>query len=595
MATYNDNFNSGAINPLTGTNWTTLAYPHVPCQQTAGGTIKSTVYGIGGVKWTANTFANDQFSQIKIINTGVDYGPIVRVNDSSNAYYLLLIGTGVVFFYYYNGSTHYDLGVSNSYSLSIGDILKLSVVGTILTASVNGTVLPNTCNNAAIASGRPGVYLWDVSETDDWSGGDISPGDTTPPTVDSFTLSGSTSSTRDLTGITFTASDAVGVTGYLITGSATPPAAAAITLGSAPTTYTCSTDGAVTLYPWVKDAAGNVSAVFVTPRTVTITLPTGDFFGGQFFGGGFFTATSGANGTLVATETSDSSSATGTVSLSGTFSATETSDTVTIAANVTSTGALAATETSDAAVASGTISVSGTLVSTETSDSSTSTGTITLSGTLAATETSDAADFAGSVGSGIFGALAATETSDSSTASGTVSLSGAIVVTESSDTCAISGTITATGTLSATETSDSSAVTATITLSGLLSATETSDTASFTGTVTAGVVTGTLAATEPSDAATFAGSVTTLLTLESLNARVIQLEADMAAMSAGDFANAVWAHSTATTIAVQLAEAWGRLGLDPSKPLITGQASITFGQIVMAMTGDSTATTVTRQ
>lgn len=47
--------------------------------------------------------------------------------------------------------------------------------------------------------------------------------------------------------------------------------------------------------------------------------------------------------------------------------------------------------------------------------------------------------------------------------------------------------------------------------------------------------------------------------------------------------------------ATTLLEIWGRLGLDPSAPLVTGATSITFGDIVMAMTGDATSTTVTRQ
>lgn len=59
-------------------------------------------------------------------------------------------------------------------------------------------------------------------------------------------------------------------------------------------------------------------------------------------------------------------------------------------------------------------------------------------------------------------------------------------------------------------------------------------------------------------------------------------------------AAAVWQHATGAAMAVRLAEAWGRLGLDPSKPLVTGQTQISFGDIVMAMTGDATQTTVTR-
>jgi len=62
-----------------------------------------------------------------------------------------------------------------------------------------------------------------------------------------------------------------------------------------------------------------------------------------------------------------------------------------------------------------------------------------------------------------------------------------------------------------------------------------------------------------------------------------------------EIAAAVWQHSTAALAILRLTEAWGRLGLDVSKPLVTGQTSITFGDIVLAMTGNETSTTVTRQ
>lgn len=60
-------------------------------------------------------------------------------------------------------------------------------------------------------------------------------------------------------------------------------------------------------------------------------------------------------------------------------------------------------------------------------------------------------------------------------------------------------------------------------------------------------------------------------------------------------ANAVWSHSSAVLIEQQLLEVWGRLGLDPTAPLITGQTSVTFGSIVMAMVEASGSITVTRQ
>ena len=46
--------------------------------------------------------------------------------------------------------------------------------------------------------------------------------------------------------------------------------------GTAPTTYTVGSDGSYTLYPWAKDAAGNVSAVFAFSRLVVVdtTAPT---------------------------------------------------------------------------------------------------------------------------------------------------------------------------------------------------------------------------------------------------------------------------------------------------------------------------------
>ena len=87
----------------------------------------------------------------------------------------------------------------------------------------------------------------------------------------------STSTSLSVPVNTFTATDNVGVTGFLITESSTPPLTGeAGWTSSAPATYTAANDGSHKLYPWAKDAAGNVSAVFATPRTVVIdtTVPT---------------------------------------------------------------------------------------------------------------------------------------------------------------------------------------------------------------------------------------------------------------------------------------------------------------------------------
>jgi CSLREA domain-containing protein len=99
--------------------------------------------------------------------------------------------------------------------------------------------------------------------------------DLTAPMVDSFTVpSSSTSLTVSITD--FTASDNnPPVAGYLITESATPPSAGAVGwTGSAPSTYTFAGGGSYSLYPWAKDADGNVSTVYGSPASVHVCLGT---------------------------------------------------------------------------------------------------------------------------------------------------------------------------------------------------------------------------------------------------------------------------------------------------------------------------------
>ncbi|QEM66802.1 hypothetical protein FO488_00585 [Geobacter sp. FeAm09] len=110
---------------------------------------------------------------------------------------------------------------------------------------------------------------------------------TTAPTVSTFTVP-ATSNSLTISGITLTATGLNGVTGYLITESSTVPLAAASGwTAAAPTSYTASTSGSVTLYPWAKDANSLVSAVYGSPQTVTIALPVngacGTANGGSFY------------------------------------------------------------------------------------------------------------------------------------------------------------------------------------------------------------------------------------------------------------------------------------------------------------------------
>jgi LPXTG-site transpeptidase (sortase) family protein len=100
------------------------------------------------------------------------------------------------------------------------------------------------------------------------------------PTVTAFTAT-SPSSTWNIPIPTFTATDDLAVTGYLITTSATPPAAgAAGWTATVPTSYTVAANGTYTLYPWVKDADGHVSGLYGSPASVVVdTTPLVVHFG----------------------------------------------------------------------------------------------------------------------------------------------------------------------------------------------------------------------------------------------------------------------------------------------------------------------------
>ena len=102
----------------------------------------------------------------------------------------------------------------------------------------------------------------------------VSNTDTTPPTVTAFSIP-ATSNSLTISITTFTATDNVGVTGYLLTETSTTPSATAAGWSTNPlTSYTFSSPGTKTLYAWAKDAAGNVSTS--RSATTTITINTSD-------------------------------------------------------------------------------------------------------------------------------------------------------------------------------------------------------------------------------------------------------------------------------------------------------------------------------
>jgi len=96
--------------------------------------------------------------------------------------------------------------------------------------------------------------------------------DITNPTITAFEIS-ATSLSLTVPITMFTATDAIGVTGYMLTESSSAPASGdAGWQGTAPTEYVFASAGSKTLYAWAKDAAGNVSTS--QNDSVTIALPS---------------------------------------------------------------------------------------------------------------------------------------------------------------------------------------------------------------------------------------------------------------------------------------------------------------------------------
>lgn len=99
-------------------------------------------------------------------------------------------------------------------------------------------------------------------------------GDTTRPAISGFTMP-ATATTLTVPVTAFTASDNVGVTGYLITESPMPPSAYIPGWSSnPPNSYTFLAPGNCYAYAWARDAAGNVSVASVAMVNITVTADT---------------------------------------------------------------------------------------------------------------------------------------------------------------------------------------------------------------------------------------------------------------------------------------------------------------------------------
>ncbi|MBI4849133.1 MAG: Ig-like domain-containing protein [Nitrospirae bacterium] len=187
-----------------------------------------------------------------------------------------------------NGAT--GVALNSSVTITWSENVDCATVNTVnITSTSPGWTLSTCSTNQAVftTSGQAGLTTYTVTTSTSVTDANCNPmsspypfsyttADVTSPAVTAFTVT-TPSTSLNVQVTSFTANDNVGVTGYKITTSATPPLAGdAGWTGTAPSTYTVAADGTYLLYPWAKDAAGNISAVFATPRTVVVdtTAPT---------------------------------------------------------------------------------------------------------------------------------------------------------------------------------------------------------------------------------------------------------------------------------------------------------------------------------
>jgi hypothetical protein len=134
--------------------------------------------------------------------------------------------------------------------------------------------MPSAFGTSTIASTKYSIYCTYATQG--------SPTDIIAPVVKAFSIP-ATSSTLTVPVSSFTATDNVGVTGYLVTeSSSTPLAGDAGWSATAPASYDFATAGTKMLYAWAKDAAGNISVSMNVQ--VIITLPGNDIGNTDIYG-----------------------------------------------------------------------------------------------------------------------------------------------------------------------------------------------------------------------------------------------------------------------------------------------------------------------
>lgn len=173
MATASDDFNR-ANGPL-GSNWVAMnGFPaDITSNQVAGiGSTQSPVY------WAEATtnFTDDHSSQVeaRAFTAGSAFAyALVRcsgIDATANRYVLRTDGTTTTIRKVINGTDTQLLDCGTG--ASVGDIIKLKIIGNTLTAYKNGSQIGTVASGGEITTGQPGFSVFDAGAIDNWSASD---------------------------------------------------------------------------------------------------------------------------------------------------------------------------------------------------------------------------------------------------------------------------------------------------------------------------------------------------------------------------------------------------------------------------------------
>jgi len=132
--------------------------------------------------WSANSFSQDQYSQVRISNVGPWNGVIVRAQPIIDRFYLAFVfGVNDYRIYLRKDGLYYFLSSGNTETWAAGDIIGLEAAGlnpVQLTLLRNGNpVLTYTDTTENLVGGSPGIGIYSPSgyhlAIDDWEGGNL--------------------------------------------------------------------------------------------------------------------------------------------------------------------------------------------------------------------------------------------------------------------------------------------------------------------------------------------------------------------------------------------------------------------------------------